>query len=44
MDPVDTDNPFQYTQDKKVVLCMYELQDHMKGTWYNAIREAMARD
>jgi hypothetical protein len=44
MDPVDMDDHFQYTKDKGVDLHMYQLQDHMKGTWHDAIREATARD
>jgi hypothetical protein len=36
------DDPFQYTKDKRVDLRMYQLQDHMKGTWQDTIREATA--
>jgi hypothetical protein len=32
MDPIDMDNPFQYTKDERVDLHMYQLQDHMKET------------
>jgi hypothetical protein len=42
MDPVDMDDPFQYTKDERVDLRMYELQNHMKGTWQDAIRVATA--
>jgi hypothetical protein len=38
------DNPFQYTQNERVNLHMYQLQDYIKGTWHNSIREAMAQD
>jgi hypothetical protein len=40
MDPVNMDDPFQYTKDEKVDLHLYQLQDHMKGTWHDAIRAA----
>jgi hypothetical protein len=38
------DDPFQYTKDERVHLCIYQLQDHMKETWHDAIKEAMAWD
>jgi hypothetical protein len=38
------DDPFQYTKDEKVNLCMYQPQDHMKDTWHDAVREAMAQN
>jgi hypothetical protein len=44
MDHVDMDDPFQYAKDERVNLHMYLLQEHMKGTWDDAIREAPAWD
>jgi hypothetical protein len=44
MDAVDMDHPFQYTIDERVALQMYQLQDHLKGTWLDARREATAQD
>jgi hypothetical protein len=43
-DPVDIDEPFQYTKDRREDLRRYQLQDHMKVTWHDAIREATAQD
>jgi hypothetical protein len=37
LDPVDVDNPFQYTKDEKEDLCMYQLSGNMKDTWSNSI-------
>jgi hypothetical protein len=44
MDFVNMDNPFQYTKDKRVDLHKYQLQDHMNGTWHDAIRQATVQD
>jgi hypothetical protein len=44
MDPVAIDDPFPHTEDEQVDLCKYQLQNHIIGTWLNAIREAMAQD
>jgi hypothetical protein len=44
MNPVDMDDLFQYTTDERVDLRMYQLQDHMKGTWHDAIRATIAQD
>jgi hypothetical protein len=44
IDPLNIDNPFQYTKDKQVDLCMYQLPDYMQGIWYDAIRKATVQD
>jgi hypothetical protein len=44
IDSLNIDNPFQYTKDKNVDPCMYQLPDHMKGIWYNTIRKATVQD
>jgi hypothetical protein len=37
------DNPFQYTKNESVNLHIYELQNDMKGTWHDAMRDATPR-
>jgi hypothetical protein len=44
IDPIDMDDPFQYTKDMRVNIHIYQVQDHMTGMWYDAIREATVWD